>query len=913
MHGVAVVVCAGLATGTPGAGLWHSASLWREVAAPTPAKPDALIPGVKPMEAPEVAQAVAAAVGAEFLSADEAKDLRVFHGLATEADLDTPARIAADALIRGRWADPIFDDAAAPALDRAEALVARGEPAAALALVGEAAAEGEPVRAGGLRVMALDLLGRVDDAVRAAAPALVLVNRGSAERALDAAWAVRAAAVAVRLRPREGAGEYGAMLGLLRHAREQVDPLCWPVLLEEARLLADKDNPAQAQEVMGQVLERCPASAGAWRLLGEMAAASFDMPSVEAIAARLDVIAGDAPGSGKGADACALRCRAMLRQSEATLAREALGAALEATPHAPDLLALEAAAVGISFDAAALEERLAAFGARIPGSARALHEAGKALSEARQYAMAGALLERAIAKEPGWAEPKIDLGLMLVQAGEDERARAVLEDATRLDPFHVRAGNSLALVRSIAGYARIESAHFVVRYQPGRTADGGPLPEGEDPDALVAAEMVAVLEENHRLVASAPEVEKGGLDHAPARKTFIDLMPDHRAFAVRIAGMPKIHTIAASTGPVIAMEAPREGASHSGTYDWPRVVRHEYTHTVGLDKTSNRIPHWFTEAQAVFLERRERDEQTCRLLATALELDRLFDFSEINIAFVRPRKPTDRQQGYAQGHWMYEYLYETHGARAPLELMGKYAAGVREEEAYRDVLGVSRAEFLGRFKAWARGRVRAWGLLPAEGVPTMPELLEQVKGEVEKGGQVPAAVVERWLKEHPAHPDVLELALDRAIEANNGEPTEEMTGLIDRYAAARPVDPKPHRLMARLALAAGASAGVAARAAGALEFLDEREEKIAAYAARLAEMYAEEGDAARGLVKAERATRIAPYDARLRELAARVALVCGKPGAARGHIRMLVALEPGQAVHRRRLAAVEALVEKAGE
>ncbi len=78
----------------------------------------------------------------------------------------------------------------------------------------------------------------------------------------------------------------------------------------------------------------------------------------------------------------------------------------------------------------------------------------------------------------------------------------------------------------------------------------------------MAEEMLPVLDQIHATVA-------GELEHEPEMKTIIELMPNHRWFAVRITGMPAIHTIAAATGPVIAMEAPKVGPDHSGEYDWP--------------------------------------------------------------------------------------------------------------------------------------------------------------------------------------------------------------------------------------------------------------------------------------------------------------------------------------------------------
>ena len=101
--------------------------------------------------------------------------------------------------------------------------------------------------------------------------------------------------------------------------------------------------------------------------------------------------------------------------------------------------------------------------------------------------------------------------------------------------------------------------------------------------------------------------------HEPDRRTVIELMPDHEFFAVRITGMPAIHTIAACTGPLIAIEVPKVGAprKHLGIFDWLRVLRHEYARTITLSQTRNRIPHWLTEAAAVSIEGVPRTYETC--------------------------------------------------------------------------------------------------------------------------------------------------------------------------------------------------------------------------------------------------------------------------------------------------------------
>ncbi|MFN9972686.1 MAG: peptidase MA family metallohydrolase, partial [Phycisphaerae bacterium] len=330
--------------------------------------------------------------------------------------------------------------------------------------------------------------------------------------------------------------------------------------------------------------------------------------------------------------------------------------------------ALDAAASAIAFDITATDAKLAALDTLSSATPIGYLAVGKALAEQRQYADAAKYLEEATKRSPKHAEPWIELGLLEVQAARDDRALAALERAALLDPFNVRASNSLKLVRDVGAFSRIETEHFIVRYRAGV-------------DQVLAREMPAVLE---RIFARVTGDKPGGIRHIPRTKTVIELMPDHHWFSVRITGMPQVHTMAAATGPLIAMEAPRlSDQSKVGAYDWARVVQHEYAHTVSLDRTNNRLPHWFTEAAAVYLEDSPKDWSAVQILTRAFETQTLFDFEEINIAFTRPKKPTDRGQAYAQGAWMYEFMVERFGPEAPLKLMDRYAAGDREPEAFQ--------------------------------------------------------------------------------------------------------------------------------------------------------------------------------------------------------------------------------------
>ncbi len=954
----------------PIAGPMTSPAAAQPVARPEPDRPA----GPTPAEGPPIASAVKKVLAADYLTPDELKDKRIFHGLWREGDLDTPTRAARAALIAGELDNPALKLNSADPLDRAEAAFLRGECREALLLLDDLARAGDehakPLRAQRLRAACLETLGDFKGAAATAEAAGRALAEGKVKLTApdDIVEGIRALAILSRLRgpgeaaqaagakagergePGVGAGDFHAMMAMLDSVRDRIDRLYWPSRLAEAELLYEKDNGPEATAALQEVLSLNPSCAQAWAMLGQMTVDGFNLGAAEQIAARLDLLAagrggehdpaageeGDG-GGGISATAGILRARAYLRINDPDGAERALDPVLARYPRQREAMAVRCAVEGVRYESDSLARLLKEYDELSPGSPLALFEVGSTLSEARQYGPAADYLGQAAERMPAWARPVIELGLLEVQSGRDDQALAALEKATALDPFNIRAANTLKLEKELKTYNRIEGEHYIIRYKPG---DGGGAPGGGD--GVLARDMLTPLEENYRKVCGTGP---GGINFEPAEKTVIDLMPDHEWFGVRIAGMPQIHTIAASTGRCIAMEAPRDGRGHLGTYDWVRVVRHEFTHTVTLARTHNRIPHWFTEAAAVYLELSPRDFNTCQLLAAALKNDGLFGMTEINTAFVRPRRPTDRQQAYAQGHWMYEFILQQWGAAAPLDLMDLYARGQREEAAFQSVLGVSREQFLDRFKPWAHEQVVKWGLELPEGVPSIPDMQledalsdpdqqESINEHLAKAAadaglaaaglatspdvqpwtpeiQDPTPeIAAKWLEKYPDHPDVLELSARLAIAdsesrgGKKGQATPAMAPILERYAAARPVDPFPHQLLARFYLGGDEPA----KAIEHLEYLDAREQKSASYAAELARRYAATEDWARAGAKAERATQISPFNAEMRELAATVAIKRGDYKAAERHITALVELEPAVAVHKQRLEAVRRLV-----
>ncbi len=867
-------------------------------------------------------EAAARAVAAEWLREDERKDLRVFHGVWDERDLDAPDRIAAAALLRFDLDHPVFEDEAASPTLRAESRLLAGDAEAALALLDGI----DGVRAARQRAEALEMLGRLDEADAEVSAPVALLSRRSIDSAPDLVDGIRALKLRARVQG-QPARDFQTMVTLLGRAHQDLDRLYWPALVAEGSVLLEKENLREGVAALHTALELNPRATEAWHLLGRAGLQVFDFDGVERAVAAIRRVA---PGHPLAA---LLAAEMRIIQDDPEDALRLLAPVRRRYPLMRPAIAMEAAAHALAFDEEATAEVLALHDRLSPGSAEAHALVGRHLSLQRQYEAAAEILAEAIRRRPRWAAPQIELGLLEMQSGRDSRARYALESVLAFDPFNRRAVNSLELLRQLEEFTELESEHFRIRYRPGK-------------DAVVAALMPEALDEMH-----ADLVER--FAHTPERKTIIELMPDHRFFAVRITGMPSVHTIAACTGPVIALETPREGPPHlhRGPYDWLQVLRHEYAHTITLSQTRNRIPHWLTEAAAVSIETAPRRFETCSMLAREWTAGTLFDLDSINWAFTRPRRPQDRSLAYAQGAWMVEYIDERFGEGALVRLIERYFDGVREAEAMPQALGISREEFHRDFLVWAGDQVRAWGLAPE---PSMETLLDRLRSQDETvlrameamrraraqrvvdalaeaaGGvriapdgptpeqarrdadasalwppeskppvDIDDATLAAWLREFPDHPDLIELRL-RRLDAAGTALDAEHEALLRRFIRLRPADPYPHRVLARHFLERGEDD----RALEHLRILDAFEVHSAAYALELARIQRDAGRLEAALDAATKAVRIDGYEPGRRELAAAIAIESDRLDLARLHLEALAILEPDREIHRRRLEAL---------
>ncbi|MFQ5415147.1 MAG: peptidase MA family metallohydrolase, partial [Phycisphaerae bacterium] len=380
--------------------------------------------------------------------------------------------------------------------------------------------------------------------------------------------------------------------------------------------------------------------------------------------------------------------------------------ALSINPNDLAAMGLSAGASACRYDDEATRRMAARASTINPRSAVFYRTLGDALGGIRQYEAAEQAYRRAIEYDPTDANARTELGMLYMQWGVEAKARDALQAAWALDEYNARTHFTLELLESLDAFSKHETEHFVIKYDKHRDRGLGPY-------------VAEYLEQIYDDVT-------GDYATTLADKTIIELFPTHRAFGVRITGKPWIHTVGACTGRVIALASPREAPDLMGPYNFARVLLHEFTHTVTLAATDNRIPHWFTEGLAVYQEDTPRSFGWWRLLAEAARRDELFTLTSIDWGFMRPQRPTDREMAYAQSEWMCQYIVQRFGYDVINTMLHAFHERRTQAQAFTDVLGIDVDAFDKDFHTWARSELRRIGfdLTPPEDVAALRELAQ---------------------------------------------------------------------------------------------------------------------------------------------------------------------------------------------
>ncbi len=251
-----------------------------------------------------------------------------------------------------------------------------------------------------------------------------------------------------------------------------------------------------------------------------------------------------------------------------------------------------------------------------------------------------------------------------MQIGREAEARDLFDAAFDADPFNVRADNMMKVLKHMASYEPIETDALHRPVTRGRTR-------------CWASTCRAT---SNRSIAEL--TERFGFE--PPGQTQIEIMKDHQWFSGRTIGLPFIPTVGACTGKVVALASPR---TTNKPFNWARVLKHEVAHVITLQQTELQHPPLVHRGPG----RRERGDPPARRSGTrcswsACRARKLLNLDTINLGFIRPDEPEDRQMAYCQAQLYAQYMLKRFGDDALIKMLDAYRRGLTTDRADRRVL-----------------------------------------------------------------------------------------------------------------------------------------------------------------------------------------------------------------------------------
>jgi tetratricopeptide (TPR) repeat protein len=353
--------------------------------------------------------------------------------------------------------------------------------------------------------------------------------------------------------------------------------------------------------------------------------------------------------------------------------------------------------------------------------------AGESFDRMRRFTQAAEFYRLAGERMPQLIATRGQLGLVLMRLGDEAAAARLLEESFAIDPFNVRVKNQLEVLDVLAGYAAIETDHFVIKFDRGQ-------------DELLAQYAARYLEEIFPALTRR-------LGFVPAGKTLIEIFSrhgntaGHNWFSARMVGLPFIGTVGACAGKMVALSSPTELREK---YNWATVLRHELVHVINLQQTDFNVPHWFTEGLAVHLEDEPRPRAWIALLAKRSQADTLFTLDDVTLGFVRPKSGDDWTLAYCQSELYIEHLVTKYGADAPGKMLAAFARHQTTAQAMQELFGVSQAEFEADYRRHLAAVLAAAGGSLANPKPSLLELQTRV-AENPSDAEATAELARAWL------------------------------------------------------------------------------------------------------------------------------------------------------------------------
>ena len=438
------------------------------------------------------------------------------------------------------------------------------------------------------------------------------------------------------------------------------------------RLLHQRFNNVDAENLFKEALERDPKNAQAYLGLALVSADGFDSKAIESAAKALEL-------DPKLVEAHELMANLFLEDSATKPAVEEADQALKLSSEALDAMAIRAA-VEVLADRSP-EAWLEKIRQVNPSYGEAPAIIAHHLVLNYRYDDAIAYYRKAIELDPQLWSARSEVGINLMRVGQEDESRRQLEMCYDNGYRNAATVNSLRLLDSYKNFVTFRDGATILKLHK-KEADLLRPYFGEQ-----LKQDMAAYEKKYRMKLTEP--------------VQVEVYPDHEDFAVRTMGMPGLGALGVTFDSVVAMDSP--SAREPGNFHWASALRHELSHVYILTATNHRVPRWFTEGLAVHEETEASPEWGDRLspeVVVALRDKKLLPVTELDRGFVRPEYPTQVVVSYFQAGRICDYIKSRWAEDKLLDLVHSFAERKTTAEVIQQDLGMKPEEFDKQFAEW---------------------------------------------------------------------------------------------------------------------------------------------------------------------------------------------------------------------
>jgi tetratricopeptide (TPR) repeat protein len=438
------------------------------------------------------------------------------------------------------------------------------------------------------------------------------------------------------------------------------------------RLMHERFNNTEADNLFGEALQRDPKNAQAYYGLALVSAGGFDSKAIEYTSKAIEL-------DPKLYEAHELMASLLLEDSDQAKAFEEADAALKISPEALDAMAIHAA--------------IEALADRPPDAwLDKIHQVNPVYGEGyalvayhlvlnRRYQDGIAYYRKAIEADPRLWSARSQLGINLMRLGQEDEPRKQLELCYENGFRNEETVNSLRLLDSYKNFVTLKDGDTILRLNKKEADLLRPYFEAE------MKRIISTYNKKYKMTLPSP--------------VQVEVYPDHEDFAVRTMGMPGLGALGVTFGLVIAMDSP--SGRPPGEFHWASTLWHEMSHVYILTATNFRVPRWFTEGLAVHEETEVSPEWGDRItpdIVVAIREKKLLPVAELDRGFIRPEYPNQVIVSYYQAGRICDYIKERWGADKLLDMVHSYADLKTTPDVIRADLGMAPEDFDKQFLEW---------------------------------------------------------------------------------------------------------------------------------------------------------------------------------------------------------------------